>query len=146
MKNIVKTKSEILTYVDSKTGEVLEQEVKTHIKHVDKSKFCLAYASLWDVFMDSNLTNCDKELLAYLIQKYANSTIFSISRDVKEQVSLISGRNKISAYANSTKRLVKAGAIIRRTPRTYVLNPQLAFEGGTKERDKVIIELHKNRD
>ena len=145
MNNIVKTKSEIFTYVDSKTGEVLDQEVKTHIKHIDKSKFCLAYASLWNVFMDSNLTNCDKELLAYLIQNYADSTIFSISNGVKQEVALTSGRKKVSAYANSTRKLVNAGAIIRKTSRTYVLNPQLAFQGGTKERDKVIIELHKNR-
>lgn len=101
------------------------------------------YLSFWKKWMTGELAKSDLELLAYLMMNYARGVPFNISDHVKSETSKQSGRSSVS-YNTCTKRLLESGFILPVKPnsRTYILNPEYAFEGSSKNRKKAIIDLN----
>lgn len=141
MSDIKTVKTETRTLVDVDSGEVLGTDVKNIKVFLDKQKFCLVYASFWDLIFETQLSRSDLELLSYLTRYYANNTIFSISKVLRMEVAKKFKRSPES-YKNSVRQLLEAGFIFKYgSARTYKLNPKLAFEGNSKNRRKAVIEM-----
>lgn len=141
MKDNIKTVYEYLENVtDSETGEVLEQKTKKIELIFNPDDFCLVYAGMWNAILNSPLSKSDIELFAYLVQQYAKGVPFTISRYIKEQVSLRT-KKKITSYNNSVKSLLENKMIFQVAKQTYKVNPRYAFEGSSKDRNKAVIEM-----
>jgi hypothetical protein len=135
---IVKTKSTVI--VDTATGEIQDISVLSHSILLDKTHFCLVYASFWDAVCKTNLSKSDIELFGQLINLYGDNTPFSITLPILEQCSEKSGK-AVTSYRNSTRSLVKAEFILAKGSRTYVVNPIYAFQGSSNDRKKACLEL-----
>lgn len=146
MKNdIVKAvKTEIDRIVDPETAEVLEVETKYIQILINPDEFALVYAGLWNVLLEQPLSKSDIDLFGYLIQHYADGTMFSIPTQMKELLAKKTGKSA-SSYSNSVRHLVKYRLIIPIAPnsRTYTINPRYAFKGSSGDRNRAVIELVK---
>lgn len=140
---IKKVQTQVENYIDSETGEVLEQNIKTIKVVVNKDEFFLAYAGMCDVLLNKKLSKCDVELYAYLLKQCSEGREFTINAYTKEQAAKYTGRNPTS-YNNSTRSLLKHGLIYKVANRTYKINPEYAFKGSSKNRNKAVIELTTN--
>lgn len=107
---------------------------------VGNSDFIMIYAYFWEVLLEANLQRADRELLYYLLNNYADGTIFSINDGVKQYLANRYGRSKTS-YNSTTKKLVDGKLIFRVSTRTYKLNPQIAFTGNKNSRKSAILEM-----
>ena len=140
MESIKTIKKDIITEVDSETGELLDVSINEHKIVMGQDKFTLVYANFWNNIMESNLSASDIELLAYLISNYSDGTPFSISLPIKTDISKSTGKSP-SSYDRTTKKLLDAKFIYSVGGRTYKLNPRYAFQGSSKNRKKAIIEM-----
>jgi hypothetical protein len=139
---IIKVNKIIDRVVDVNTGELVDvSESFTELYTETNEEFCLVYASLWNVIDKHNLGKSDISLLGYLINHYADGTIFCINKAVKESAAKLGGKHYTS-YNNSTRRLLDKKLIFEVSGRSYKLNPKYAFKGSTNERRKAIVEMH----
>lgn len=144
MKNdIIKNiKTQVVQVVDPTTGEIMDESIKKVQVVVNPDEFALIYAGLWDVILGKPLSKSDIELLAYLIKRYSDGTMFTVNTPLKNDVARETGKSTTS-YNNSTRKLLDHNLIIRlpNSKRTYVLNPRYAFKGSSTNRKKALIEI-----
>jgi hypothetical protein len=138
---LVKVNRVINNTIDVKTGEIVDVQESYNELYLDNEEFCLVYAGLWNVIDKHNLGKSDVSLLGYLINHYADGTIFCINKAVKESAAKLGGKHPTS-YNNSTRRLLDKKLIFEVGGRAYKLNPKYAFKGSTKDRRKAIVEMH----
>jgi predicted transcriptional regulator len=138
-----KVKSTITELVDFETGELVDTSIKDISILIDKERFSLVYASFWQILTEANLSKSDIELFAHLVGEYASGTMFTITYDIKKLVSDKSGKSP-SSYDKSTKKLLDAQFIIKEGKQSYIINPRYAYEGSSKNRKKLLVELACN--
>lgn len=136
----IRSSTEIV--VDFETGEVMDVSYKTIDVLVNPDNFALVYAGFWNVLLSNPLSKTDVELLAYLIDNYADGTPFAITDFVKQQVANKSGKS-VTSYNKCSMVLVKYKLIVPLTPsgRTYIVNPRYAFKGSSTNRKEMLVKL-----
>lgn len=141
-KDIIKTIHSTLAYeIDSETGEEISYERKDIKIVVNPDDFALVFASFWNSIIEKPLSKSDVELLGYLIQNYAEGTVFTINKAIKEILSKRSGKSA-SSYNNSTKHLLEYDFIFQvGDSKSYKLNPRYAFKGSTNDRKQALISM-----
>lgn len=103
----------------------------------------IAYEEFWDSLIGSDLNKSDIELLSYLIKNYGEGVIFSISNSIKEDL-CTKTKKSITSYNNSTKKLVKSGFLIKKSAKSYIVNPTYAFRGSSNLRKKLILSVEQD--
>lgn len=141
-KDIVKTVHSTIEYtIDPETGEEIAYN-RNDIKIVTNSDdFALIYASFWNTLIENPLSKSDVELLGYLIENYAEGTVFTINKGIKEELAKRTGKSPTS-YVNSTQHLLAYKFMFKvGDSKSYKLNPRYAFKGSTHNRNKAVIEM-----
>lgn len=128
------------TIIDGETGEVLNNCIKKIKVVTDTDDFALIYVGFWNALIGNTLIKADIELLAYILKNFSDGRLFSITKVMKEEICKETGKN-ITTYNNCTRVLVHNNFIIKKGTRTYVVNPEYAFKGSSKNRNKAVIEL-----
>lgn len=126
--------------ISEETGEVIDTSVNTIKILINPDDFCLVYAGLWNVILNSPLSKSDIELFAYLISKYSDGTSFAITGYIKKEISKQSGKS-ITTYDRSTSSLLTNDLIYKVDKQVYKINPKYAFKGSSKNRHKAVIEM-----
>lgn len=137
IKNVQSTVTET---IDKETGELLDVSVKKLSILVDDERFMLVYVSFWDVITQSNLSKSDLELFAHLVSQYAKGTLFTITSDIKKIVADKSNKS-LTSYNNSTRKLLEANFILKEGKQSYIINPVYAYEGSSKNRKRLVLDL-----
>ena len=140
MDNIKTISTEVIQTVDQSSGEIIDIQTKTVKMLFDSDKFCLAYAGLWNILLETPLSKSDIELFAYLIQEYGHGCEFCVTDNIKNNVAIRAGKNKTS-YNNSVRALLKYKIIYNVSKKSYKINPRYIFEGSSKDRNKFVIEM-----
>lgn len=140
MEKVIKVNSVVTNYVDPESGELLDS-VENHLDIlVDSDDFMLVYSKFWNSLMESKLSKSDIELFAHLVSCYASGVSFSITSYVRTEVSTKTGKPAIT-YNNSPKHLVDNKFIYEVAPRVYKINPEMAFKGSSKNRNKLVVTM-----
>lgn len=129
------------TVIDTETGEVIsENEKKFQYVAGDPGNFVFVYTALLNIISEWKLSQAGTVMLAYLLEKYANGTIFSISKALREELARRSGKSETTFY-NTTRELLKLKLIVEVSYRAYKLNPKYAFRGTRLEQKKAVFEI-----
>ncbi len=128
--------------VDSQTGELLEQDVKT-IKYLagNREEFFLMYSSL--VGLLEKMTSPEIKVYCYLIKNYQIGSPIAITLGIREVIGEAQ-KLKSGTVNNAISGLSKKGLIFQLQKGLYKLNPRHAFKGSTLERNamlKFILEV-----
>lgn len=133
-------RSDFSDFIDHSSGEVLASNVKHVNILVDTDEFMLIYARFWSLIRESPLSRADIDIASYVLEVYGNGQPFKITKYIKSIVGKQSGREP-STYNKSTGNLIKAGILLVVGVQTYKVNPQYAFKGSSKNRNKLVLEL-----
>ena len=144
MKSYLKTGYVEVENVVDEQGELVATEVKKHTYIADsKEEFFLCYTTLLSVFM--NMSVAETRTFAYLLQHYADGSMFHISREIRLLIATITGLNERSIY-NIIPFLEDKKVIVKiKDTKLHQINPRYAFKGSTMDRNKqlkMILELH----
>lgn len=113
------------------------------IKDYFKVEECfIIYDSFLKILMDSTSVNI--KLFAALISRYGDSSHFTMSKSLKEAISVQTGC-KVRSLDNALTDLLKKEIIIKIAPQLYRLNPQHVFDGSMTERNKKLYNIKYDR-
>ena len=132
---------EVITTVDSDTGEVLDQNIKHHTYLVNtKEEFLLVYSTLLSVFTD--MEQSEIRVFGFLL-RYADGTRFAIDKSIRIEIANVTDLSERTIY-NTVKILEQKKLIFKHPSGAFQINPRYAFKGSTVERNnqlKILIEL-----
>lgn len=132
---------EINRVIDKETGELLEENIKTHSYiAADKDEFLLMYSALIGVF--EKMTQGQIRVFGFLL-RYSNAIPFSINKGMRLEIASRTGLNERTIY-NVITQLCEMKLLYQNNTSVFYVNPRYAFKGSTstrKEKLKVMIEL-----
>lgn len=133
--------SEIETFIDSETGEVLKSTVKEH-SYIANSRetFFIGYSALVGAFME--MSQSEIRIFGYCL-RYAKGVHFDISKNIRLDISRYTGINERTVL-NTIPSLLEKKLLYKHESGLYQINPRYAFEGSTVDRNnelKVLISL-----
>lgn len=126
--------------LDFDSGEIVENRMEFKYLAGDPGDFVLVYTELLNVIQRWKLSYAAIVMLTYLLENYADSTIFSITKAVRKDVSERSGMSETTFY-NVTRELLSHKLIVEVSHRSYRLNARYAFKGSSASQKKAMFEL-----
>ncbi len=134
--------TEIRQVVNAETGEVMEEEKKTHDYICEtKEEFFMMYAHIEPMFY--GFSNFAKAVFVYICFTYRTDRDFEIGGHTRKVIA-----DKIGAsagtVANVLSELKESGALLGIAKGVYRINPIYAFKGGSDIRKlalKAVIKL-----
>jgi hypothetical protein len=127
--------SELKTIIDGNTGEVLDEQLKTHHYLANsKEDFLLIYSSILGIF--NRMEQSEIRVFSFLLQ-YADGTCFSISKPIRIEIANVTNLNERTVY-NTIKTLETKELIFKLPSGAYQINPRYAFKGSTADRNEAV--------
>lgn len=130
-------------YTVDKDGTILNQDaVPKGYQFVAGSpgEFVLMYTSVLNILSQWKLTQASICLYAYLLEKYSDSSVFTINQTIRKELAERSGKSE-TTFINCTRELLSLKLMACVGYKTYRLNPIYAFKGRTDQQKLAVFEL-----
>lgn len=143
MKSHLKTSiKEITNVIDSKTGELLDTEIKEHSYLANtKEEFFMGYSALIGVFMKMN--QAEIRIFGYCL-RFAKGVKFDISKKMRISMAHEIDINERTIH-NTLPILLEKKLLFVHDDGLYQINPRYAYRGSTSERNQAlqaVLKLH----
>lgn len=123
-------------------GEVISEETISQ-KYIAKGDtFYLMYSSLVTSFLQKS-HDINVKLFGSLLKRYANGHEFSMNKGLKEIIAK-ECHCSVGAINNAVTRLKETKMIYEVARRTYKINPVHVYQGSSKVRKKLVVELEQD--